>query len=65
MIRLDFKVLLDGRDIRELNLEWLRSQIGYVGQEPVLFFGSIEDNIRLGKPDATHVSRIKFDLGKE
>ncbi|CAF4872982.1 unnamed protein product, partial [Rotaria magnacalcarata] len=48
-------VLLDGRDIRKLNIEWLRSQIGYVGQEPVLFSGTIEDNIRLGKPDATEV----------
>ncbi|CAM4745047.1 unnamed protein product [Rotaria magnacalcarata] len=49
----DGQVLLDGRDIRKLNIEWLRSQIGYVGQEPVLFSGTIEDNIRLGKPDAT------------
>ena len=46
-------VLLDGRDIRSLNLKWLRSNIGIVAQEPVLFFGSIEDNIRLGKLDAT------------
>ncbi|CAF5213624.1 unnamed protein product, partial [Rotaria magnacalcarata] len=42
----DGQVLLDGRDIRKLNIEWLRSQIGYVGQEPVLFSGTIEDNIR-------------------
>ncbi|UJR19545.1 hypothetical protein I4U23_022675 [Adineta vaga] len=47
------KVLLDGQDIRELNIEWLRSHIGYVGQEPVLFCGSIEENIRLGKSNAT------------
>ena len=39
----DFKIFLDGRDIRQLNLNWLRSKIGYVGQEPVLFSGSIED----------------------
>jgi ABC-type multidrug transport system fused ATPase/permease subunit len=31
------QVLLDGRDIRELNLRWLRESIGLVGQEPVLF----------------------------
>jgi ATP-binding cassette subfamily B (MDR/TAP) protein 1 len=31
------QVLLDGRDIRTLNLRWLREQIGLVGQEPVLF----------------------------
>ena len=47
------EVLLDGQDIRTINLKWLRSNIGIVSQEPVLFFGSIEDNIRFGKPDAT------------
>ncbi len=49
--------MLDGQDIRELNIEWFRSHIGYVGQEPVLFSGSIEDNIRLGKSNATQVSK--------
>jgi ABC-type multidrug transport system fused ATPase/permease subunit len=34
-------------------LKWLRSNIGIVSQEPVLFFGTIEDNIRFGKLDAT------------
>ena len=48
-----FQVLLDGRDIRSINLRWLRSNIGIVSQEPVLFFGSIEDNIRFGNQDAT------------
>ncbi len=47
------EVLLDGRDLRSISLRWLRSNIGIVSQEPVLFFGSIEDNIRFGKPDAT------------
>ena len=46
-------VTLDGRDLRTINLRWLRSNIGIVSQEPVLFFGTIEDNIRFGKPDAT------------
>ena len=46
---------MDDRNIRELDLEWYRSNMAYVGQEPVLFSGSIEDNIRLGKPDATIV----------
>eukprot|EP00611_Tribonema_gayanum_P029891 TRINITY_DN8149_c0_g2_i5.p1 TRINITY_DN8149_c0_g2~~TRINITY_DN8149_c0_g2_i5.p1 ORF type:complete len:1186 (-),score=295.98 TRINITY_DN8149_c0_g2_i5:444-3758(-) len=46
-------VAMDGRDVRELNLQWLRSQIGYVGQEPVLFSGSIFDNIARGKQGAT------------
>ena len=39
---------LDGRNIENLNLGWLRRQIGMVGQEPVLFAGSILDNIRHG-----------------
>ncbi|CAF3496524.1 unnamed protein product [Rotaria sp. Silwood1] len=49
----DGRVLLDGKDIRTLNVAWLRSHIGIVSQEPALFYGTIEDNIRLGKPDAT------------
>jgi ABC-type multidrug transport system fused ATPase/permease subunit len=47
------RVLLDGKDIKTLNVAWLRSHIGIVSQEPVLFAGSIEENIRLGKTDAT------------
>ncbi|CAM9485529.1 unnamed protein product [Discosporangium mesarthrocarpum] len=46
-------VKLDGRDIRELNIHWLRGQIGYVGQEPVLFQGTIRENIARGKSNAT------------
>jgi len=46
-------VMLDGRDIRTLNLRWLRSSLGLVSQEPVLFARSIIDNIRFGKEDAT------------
>ena len=41
-------VLIDGQNIKDLNLGWLREQIGVVGQEPVLFDTSIEENIRLG-----------------
>jgi ABC-type oligopeptide transport system ATPase subunit len=47
------RVLIDGKDLRTLNVSWLRSQIGLVSQEPVLFTGSIEENIRFGKSDAT------------
>jgi ABC-type multidrug transport system fused ATPase/permease subunit len=47
------RVLLDGKDIKTLNVAWLRSHIGIVSQEPVLFTGSIEENIRFGKSDAT------------
>ena len=41
-------VTVDGVDIRELNVRWLRSQIGYVGQMPTLFMLSIRENIALG-----------------
>ena len=39
---------LDGSDLRDLNIRWLRSQVGLVSQEPVLFDTSIADNIRYG-----------------
>ena len=41
-------ITVDGLDIMSINLKWLRSQIGYVAQEPVLFDTSIADNIRYG-----------------
>ena len=41
-------VMLDGTNIADLNIGWLRSQIGIVSQEPVLFDRSIADNIRYG-----------------
>ena len=40
--------MIDGKDVKELNLKWLRSQIGIVSQEPVLFDLSIRDNIAYG-----------------
>ncbi|CAN6274849.1 unnamed protein product [Urochloa humidicola] len=46
-------VLLDGHDIRELDVKWLRRQIGLVNQEPALFATSIRENILYGKEDAT------------
>jgi ATP-binding cassette subfamily B protein len=45
-------IRLDGRDLRELDADWLRRNIGTVAQEPVLFSTSIAANIRYGKPDA-------------
>ncbi|KNC84133.1 hypothetical protein SARC_03632 [Sphaeroforma arctica JP610] len=42
------RVEVDGHNIKDLHLGWLRNQIGYVGQEPVLFAGSIATNIALG-----------------
>jgi ATP-binding cassette subfamily B protein len=47
------RVLIDGRDIRDMTLLSLRRNIGVVFQEPLLFARSIEDNLRIGKPDAT------------
>lgn len=44
---------MDGHDIRSLNIQWLRAQIGIVEQEPVLFSTTIAENIRYGKEDAT------------
>jgi subfamily B ATP-binding cassette protein MsbA len=46
-------IRIDGRDIRDMNLIDLRSQIGIVPQEVVLFAGTIEENIRYGRLDAT------------
>ena len=46
-------VLLDGVDLRELNVRWLRRQIGLVGQEPLLFVGTVAENIAYGKEGAT------------
>ena len=47
------KVTVDDIDVREVTLESLRTHIGIALQEPVLFSGSIRDNIRYGRPDAT------------
>lgn len=46
-------VLVDGNDVKDLNLKWLREHIGVVGQEPALFDCSIAENIRYAKRDAT------------
>ncbi len=42
------RVLIDGRDLAEMENEWLRRQIGYVAQQPVLFDCSIRENIVMG-----------------
>ena len=41
-------ITLDDKEIKDINLRWLRTQIGLVSQEPVLFDASIADNIRYG-----------------
>jgi ABC-type multidrug transport system fused ATPase/permease subunit len=47
------EIRLDGRDIRDIPLRELRQQVGMVSQETFLFNGSILDNLRFGRPDAT------------
>ena len=47
------RVLIDGRDYRERSQLWLQSSLGYVLQTPHLFSGTIADNIRYGRKDAT------------
>lgn len=47
------QILIDGIDYRERSQEWLHSHLGYVLQTPQLFSGTIKDNIRYGKLDAT------------
>jgi ABC-type multidrug transport system fused ATPase/permease subunit len=47
-------VLIDGLDVREVTQRSLRRQMGIVPQDPFLFSGSIQDNIRFGDPDAPH-----------
>ena len=47
------KVLLDGYDVKDVTIESLRSQVGTMTQENFIFSGTIKDNIRYGKLDAT------------
>lgn len=47
------RILIDGVDYRERSQQWLHSSIGYVLQSPHLFSGTVADNIRYGKLDAT------------
>src|SRR5699024_9820106 len=47
------QVLIDGKDYRERSQLWLHSSIGYVLQSPHLFSGTVMENIRYGRLDAT------------
>lgn len=53
------QVLLDEADVSTLNVQWLRSHIGVVGQEPVLFDTTIRENIRYGNDSITEEEMIK------
>ncbi|TKA62596.1 hypothetical protein B0A49_08613 [Cryomyces minteri] len=46
-------ITIDGKDVSKMNAKQLRRKIGYVGQEPVLFSGTIAENIAYGRPLAT------------
>ncbi|EAS02072.1 multidrug resistance protein-like transporter family ABC domain protein (macronuclear) [Tetrahymena thermophila SB210] len=52
------KLTIDGYDVRDLDYNWLRRNIGYVGQEPVLFATTIRENLKFGKDDATEQEMI-------
>ena len=47
------RILIDGSDYREKSQEWLQSSLGYVLQSPHLFSGTVKENIRYGKLEAT------------
>jgi ATP-binding cassette subfamily B (MDR/TAP) protein 1 len=51
--------LLDGHDLRTLNLKWLRGQIGLVNQEPTLFSTTITENILYGNGNASREEIMK------
>ncbi|MCR5488608.1 MAG: ABC transporter ATP-binding protein/permease [Saccharofermentans sp.] len=52
-------VTFDGIDVRKLDLEFLRNQVGVVSQETYLFNGTIRDNLLYAKPDATEEDMIE------
>ncbi|OUM68098.1 hypothetical protein PIROE2DRAFT_4233 [Piromyces sp. E2] len=47
------RILLDGKDIEDYNVKWVRSQIGLVSQEPTLFDNTVAKNIAINSPNAT------------
>ena len=48
------RIFIDGVDIAQVDPAWLRRQIGVVLQEPMLFQGTVEENIRIAMPNASH-----------
>lgn len=52
------RVLIDGKDISQMNAKSLRRRVGVVAQEPVLFSGSVAENIAYAKPDATRAEIV-------
>jgi len=64
----DGELLIDGQDIRRLDLGQYRRHIGIVPQEPFLFSGTVRDNIRYGRPDApdeaVHETAMRISHGE-
>ncbi|CAD5216666.1 unnamed protein product [Bursaphelenchus xylophilus] len=52
-------VLIDGKPIEDLNVNWLRNVIGIVSQEPIVFAATITENMKMGKEDLTEEEMIK------
>ncbi|EFP10200.1 CRE-PGP-14 protein [Caenorhabditis remanei] len=52
-------VTIDGTDVRELNIDWLRNIVGIVQQEPILFNDTIHNNLLIGSPGATREKMIE------
>lgn len=52
------RILIDGKDVAGMNIKSLRRKVGIVSQEPVLFSGTIAENISYGKPDASRAEII-------
>ncbi|MFN8373302.1 MAG: ABC transporter ATP-binding protein [Anaerolineae bacterium] len=61
----DGKLLIDGRDIRSFNIQEFRGSLGIVPQLPFLFSGTVVDNIRYGKPEATdeEIREVAYSIG--
>ncbi|KAG6429222.1 hypothetical protein SASPL_107267 [Salvia splendens] len=59
------EVLIDGINLKQLQLKWIRSKIGLVSQEPVLFTASIKDNIAYGKDGATGLDTMVGEHGTQ
>ena len=53
------RILFDGVDLKEIDVRWLREQIGVVFQDPFIFSGSLYDNIAFGKEGATEEEVLK------
>ncbi|GAB9472093.1 Multidrug resistance protein abc superfamily [Globisporangium polare] len=59
------KVTLDGKDIRDFNLTWLRERISLVSQEPVLFSGTIAENIAMGRLGTDITREVIVEAAKQ